>query len=121
MFGVVVVGHLAVQYLGVLRAGVVQELFDLVAADVHQNAAVLLLLPEPRRAARRVQPMRAQADDLQHAADGAVANELSGMDGRLDVQALGVIDGEDCARSRATLRRAASNCSNVVKGGLSAK
>ena len=95
MFRIMVIGHRAAEHLGGLRAGIVQELFNLMAADVHQNAAVLFLVPEPLRATRRPQPMWSQPDDLQHAADGAVANQVSGMDGRFDMQSLGVVNGKD--------------------------
>ena len=41
----VIIGHLAVQHARGFCAGKVQELFDLMAANVHQDAAVLLALP----------------------------------------------------------------------------
>ena len=95
---VVIVGHLAVQHAGVLRGGIVQALLNLMAADVHENAAVLLRVPEPVGAVSGTQPVRAEADHLQHAADGTVPDELPGMDGGFDVQSFGVVDGEFAAR-----------------------
>ena len=55
--GVVVVGDFGVDHLGVLGAGVEQELLNLVAANVTEDAAVLLLLKEPGGAGGGVQPV----------------------------------------------------------------
>ena len=64
----------------------------------HEDAAVLLRFPEPAGPAGRVEPVRPEADDLHHAADRALLDELPGIHGRLDVQPLGIIDGENAAR-----------------------
>ena len=44
------------------------------AADVHENTALLLPVPEPVGAVSGTQPVWAKADHVQHAADGAVPN-----------------------------------------------
>ena len=60
-------------------------------ADVTQDTAVFLPLEEPRRTARRTQTVRAEADDLDHPADGALFDELAGVHGTFHMQALAVI------------------------------
>ena len=46
------IGDLRLDDLGLGRAGVEEELVDLVRADVAENAAVLVGIPEPLRPAR---------------------------------------------------------------------
>src|SRR5665647_2683982 len=57
------VGH----HRPVRGAGVVQDLLDLVRTDVAQDAAVLVLLEEPRRPGRRREAVRPEADHLHDA------------------------------------------------------
>ena len=87
----VVVCNLGVHDPGILRAGVEQELLDLVAADVAQDAAVLFLFKEPGRARGRAQAVRPHADDLHHAADGSGLDELAGVNGAFHLQPFAVI------------------------------
>ena len=75
----------------VLRAGVEQKLFDLMAADIAKNAAVLPAFEKPIRAGRRVQPMRAHADGLDYAPDRAFGNQLSGENRVLHMNTLAVV------------------------------
>ena len=97
MIAVVVVADLAMEDAPVARPGVMEKLLDLMAADVHQDAAVLRRIPKPRRPSWGVEAMRPEADHLHHASDGAMLNQITCRDRGLDVQALGVIGGVDTA------------------------
>ena len=74
-------------------AGVEKELLDLVAADIAEDAAILLFFKEPGRARSRVEAVGAHADDLHHPADGPRLDQFPGVHRRLDLQALAVADG----------------------------
>ena len=62
------------------------------AANVAEDAAIPGPLKKPGGARRLAQPVRAEADDLDHAANGAAVHEVPGVDGALHVQALTVVD-----------------------------
>ena len=88
-----VVGDLAADHPGVGIAREVEELFDLVAPDVAQDAPVALPLEEPRGPRRQVGPVRAHPDDLKDPPEGALQHQLAGEHGALDVDPLAVVDG----------------------------
>ncbi len=92
-------------YPGIGRAAVIEELLDLVAPDVAQDAAIFRFLEKPGRAARRIEPVRPKAENLQHAPDGALPDKLAGVDGALDVQTLAVIHHVFAPRARGGLAR----------------
>ena len=74
-------------------------------ADVAEDAAVLVGIPEPlwpRRSAAGVAAtlhdlVGRNVDGLNHLADGALLDELAGVDGRLDLQQFAIEDGVDAA------------------------
>src|SRR5665647_165211 len=99
MLRVGVVGDLAAHHRPVRGAGVVQDLLDLVRTDVAQDAAVLVLLEEPRRPGCRREAVRPEADHLHDASDRAGLDELGREHGRLDVDAFGVVDAVLAARA----------------------
>ena len=102
VIGVVVVGNLAADNFCVLRSGVVENLLDLVAADIAEDAAVLGAAVEPvRPLVRGPQAVRPHADDLQDPADSALFYQLASQDGALDVQPLAEIDKVPPPRPRA--------------------
>ena len=88
----VVIGDGGVDDLRLAGAGVVQELLELMAADVGEDAARLFARPEPIGPAGRRAAVRPETDHLHHAADGAALDELPGAHGALHVQPLGVVD-----------------------------
>ena len=88
-----VIAHLAVLHLRVLHAAVIQELLDLMAADVTEDPAVFVLFKKPVRAALRIaHPVRAEAVDVDGPSDGSLFDQLPGEDGGLHMDALAVID-----------------------------
>ncbi len=89
----VVIGHLAVQHLGILGPGIEKKLLDLVAADVAQDAAGFFLLKKPGGPRGGIQPMRSKADDLEHPPNRPFLNQLPGINGGLNVKALRIIGG----------------------------
>nr|WP_317954553.1 hypothetical protein [Paenibacillus chitinolyticus] len=80
------------QHLCIPAAGKEQELFDLMAADIAQDAAVLGPLEEPAGTRSGAQPVRAETEHLHDAPDCSIADELPREDGALDMQALAKID-----------------------------
>jgi hypothetical protein len=92
MVGVGIVGNLGVQDLGIGGARIVQELLDLVAADIAQDAAVLLALKEPSRALGLAQAVRGEIDHLEDAPNPALVDQLPSQHRALDVQALAEVD-----------------------------
>ena len=92
MIGVPHVGHAGVVDAPARGAGNVQELLELVAADVGEDAAHAALVVEPRRARLVHQVVRRHDQHLQHAADGAAAHQLARLPGRRVVQPLAVVD-----------------------------
>ncbi len=71
------------------------ELVDLVAGNVGDDTTVGFALEEPLRANLAVQAVRAKADSLDDAADGALRNEFSSLGHAWDFEALGEIHGPD--------------------------
>ena len=69
-----------------------EELFDLMAADVAKDAAVFRALEKPCRARFRVEPVRTGAERLEDAADGAVFDQAPGMHRTFGMQPLVVVD-----------------------------
>ena len=76
-----------------------QELVDLMRADVAEDAAEALAVEEPVRAGLEVLLVRAEADGLDHAADRAVGDQLGGARDGGNLEAFGKIDGPDAAGS----------------------
>ena len=113
--GRVVIGKVAdggMNDSGVPRAAVEQELFELVAADVAEDAAVLDPVEEPGGARRLAQPVGAEAKDLDDAADRAAVHEVARVQGALHMQAFAVIHhvlptggGGDGAGARQLIQR----------------
>src|SRR5690606_41913871 len=60
------------------RSGEEQELVDLVRGDVDQDAAIRLLVEEPVRPDGAVEPVGAQANRLDDAADRALGDQPGG-------------------------------------------
>lgn len=76
----------------VLRARVKQELLNLVAADVDQNAAGFRTVEEPIRPGRnRPQPVRPQAQHLNHLANRSAFDHLPSQHRAFRVQAFPII------------------------------
>jgi len=80
-------------HTGVPRPGIEEKLLDLVAAEIHQDAARLFLPEEPFRPLGEADPVRAHSDHLDHPADRSVGNQLLCKDGGLDMEPFAVIDG----------------------------
>src|SRR4029079_15722641 len=76
ILGVGQVADLRAYDLEARRAGEVQEVVGLVGADAGDDPAIALLLEEPRRARWTIEPMRPQADRLQHATDRTGLHQL---------------------------------------------
>ncbi len=93
VLGVAVIGGEGVGDAGILGAAVEEELLDLVAADVAEDAAVLGALEEPLGATGGAQAVGAEAEDLDHASDGVLMDQSAGVNGALDVEALAIING----------------------------
>jgi hypothetical protein len=73
----------------------VQELIDLMARDIGQDATIGSTLEEPTRPGRAVQPMRAQTHRLNHAAYGTATHQLVRHGDGGNFEPLGKIDGPD--------------------------
>ena len=86
-----VVGNLCMDHLGVLCAGIVEELLDLVAADIAEDAPIFFPLKKPCRPRGSVQAMGPHANDLEHPANGAGAYQLPCIDRRFHLQPLAVV------------------------------
>ena len=69
-----------------------EELFELMAADVAEDAAKFGLLEKPRGPPGLAQAMRAEADDLNHATDRPSRHQVRGIHCGLHMQPLGIID-----------------------------
>ena len=73
-----IIPHLAVLYLRILHAAIIQKLFDLMAADITENPSVFLLFKEPVRSALRIpNPVRPEAIHMDRPADSALFNQRS--------------------------------------------
>ena len=97
----------------VVAPAVVEELLELVTADVAEDAAVRLAVEEPGGPAGARHAVRARAQHLHDPADGPVCDELPGEHGALHVQPLAEVDHvlpAGCARLGARLRE-------LVEGG----
>ena len=81
-------------------SGEEQELVELVRGDVAQDAAVALLLEEPRRPRLGGHPVGTEADRLDDPADGARLDQLAGLDRRPVLEPLAVEDRIDALRLR---------------------
>lgn len=100
MVRVIVVGDFARLDGRVFAAGVGEELFDLVAADVAEDAAVLLVVVEPVGAFFGwPQAVRAEAGDLDNTSDNLLPDQFGGVHRALDVQTFGVIHHVFLARA----------------------
>jgi hypothetical protein len=104
--------------LGIVRAGEMQELVDLMRGDIGQDAAEPGLVEEPAGPDRAVEPMRPESDRLHDAPDRSVRDQFAGDDGRGNDEALGEADREDAAGLRHAASTSAS-CASVVTPGLS--
>ena len=98
------IGDLRLDDLSLLRAGVEEELVDLVRADIAEDAAVLIGVPEPIRAVPVPPPaspcalddlVRRDVDGLNDFADGALLDEFAGIDSGLHLEPLAIHDGVD--------------------------
>ena len=69
-----------------------QELVDLVAGDVHEDAAIGIAVKEPVGPGRAVQPVWPHADGLNHAANGAFGDKRAGARDRRHLKPFGEID-----------------------------
>ena len=72
-----------------------EELVDLVRADVGQDAATLGRIEEPGGAQVAVEPVRAEAHGLDDAADRARPDQLRRPGHRPHLEALGEVDRPD--------------------------
>ena len=95
ILGVGAVGDGRRDDLGVERVGEEQELLDLVAADVAEDAAVLLALEEVGRALVVVERVRPEADGVDDLADGAGLHQFAGLHRRAGLEMLRVADRKD--------------------------
>ena len=95
-----VVGNAAAGDCAVLLARIEQILLDLVAADIAEDAAVLLLFKEPLRPPCRAQPMRPEALHMDDLADGALLNQVARQHRAFHMQPFAVIDHVLLARLR---------------------
>src|SRR3569833_241318 len=108
MIGMADIGDLRRHDLGFGRAGIEQELVDLVRADIAKDAAILDIFPEPARARDAAaivagaldDLMRRDVDRLDDLADGAGLDQLPGINRGLHFQPLGIHDGVDAAGFR---------------------
>ena len=97
------VRNLRLGHLGRCRPCVVQELVDLMRADVAQNTAVLLRMPEPLRPAAPATCItgflhylvRRDVDRLDHLADGARLHQVAGLHRRGYLQTFAVQNAVD--------------------------
>jgi len=78
---------------GVFSTSKKEELFALMAPNIAENAAVFFLLEEPGRSSRGTEAMRARAEGLDDFSDGTGGDEMAGVDGALDMEALAVVNG----------------------------
>ena len=66
--------------VAVVLIGVGQELFDLMAANITQNAVILGTFIKPRWTFGRItKAMRTKADDLQRPCEGASVDQTTGF------------------------------------------
>ena len=101
------IGDLRGDDVGLGGAGVVEELIDLMGADVAEDAAVKGWVPEPvgagggssvvllAGAERLLDLVGGDVDGLNDTADGTGVDEFSGFDGTFDFEALAVHYGVD--------------------------
>lgn len=102
MRGVGDISGCSVNDFGVFGTGEKKELLALMAPDVAENAAVFLLLKEPGRSSRGTEAMRAGAEGLDDFSNGSGGDEMAGVDGALDMEALAVVNGIFLARGLAS-------------------
>jgi hypothetical protein len=103
MIGMAHVGDLRLDNFGVFRSRVEEELVDLVRADVAEDAAVLVGVPEPLGAAGSAacvamplnDLMGRNVDGLNDFADGALLDEHAGINSGFHFKALAVHDAVD--------------------------
>ena len=87
------IGNLRLDDFGMSGASVEEKLVDLVGADIAEDAAVLIRVPEPFRPARAAASIAMTLDDLvgcdvdglDDFADGALLNEVASVNGGLDL------------------------------------
>ncbi|MNI62088.1 hypothetical protein D3C73_1173930 [compost metagenome] len=82
----VIIRHFAMQHFRIPVAGVIQKLLYLMAADIAQNAAVLLPFEEPAGPACRVQAVWPRPDYLKYPADRSLLNQVTGIDRTFHMQ-----------------------------------
>ena len=75
------------------RSRVGEELLELMAPEINEDAAAFLAAPKPRRARPRIAAVRPHAHHLHHAANRSLLDELPRADARLDMQPFGKIHG----------------------------
>ncbi len=100
----------------VVRAGEMQELLDLVRGDVGEDAAVGRGVEEPVGARGGVQAVRAEARDVDDAADGSGLDQPGGGSGRRHLEPLREIDGPDAPGFRDCLAQAAQFVAGQAAG-----
>ncbi|MPM93805.1 hypothetical protein SDC9_140947 [bioreactor metagenome] len=88
---IVVVSDLTVQHVGIGISRIVEELLDLMAADVGQNTAVLFFLEEPIRTFLFIQAMRSKTRHLDDAADPSLFDQLAGKHSAFHMQSFAEI------------------------------
>ena len=116
--GIGIVGRIGQRDLGVISAGEIQELVDLVAGKIGQDATVGIPVEKPVGSRRAVQPVRADADGLNDPPDGTLRHKLgsAGDGGHLEPFGKSM---DQMRRVVSTVCLIARSCSGVVQPGLS--
>ena len=99
VLGMGVVAHAALDDPGIPGTGEMDDLLDLVAADVRKDTAEAVAVEEPVGAGSQAHPMGTPAHDLHHASDGTALQQLLGVDRSLHMEPLGEIGEESASRA----------------------
>ena len=100
MLGMMVVRHLRRHDLHLRFLAEVEELIELVRANVTEDSTIALALEEPLRACLQSRKMGSGANDINDFANGAAPHQLRSLDGGAVLEAFAVVDGLDALRLR---------------------
>ncbi|MCY1558025.1 hypothetical protein D9M68_949240 [compost metagenome] len=77
-------------HLAIIGIGEEQELLELVAGDIAENAAIAIAGEKPVRTIVEAQRVRAETHGVDHLANGALGNEIARFDGGRHFKMLGI-------------------------------